>query len=385
MKINYENYLPFYSRPTIIENSKEAIKENIANIYNFLNKTNKKVKICAIIKSNAYGHGLLHFGSILNKIKYVSMLGVTSIEEAILLREKGVTKPILLLGSIYPFENFKYLIEYKITPTIASSLILKELEKFCKKQNCRINFHVKIDTGMGRIGILPENVESFINEYKSCKNVMCEGLYTHFSSAAEDKEYTFYQLGLFKDVYKKFLLSGIKPKYVHAANSAALLLYPQTYFNMVRPGLIIYGLLPFKDAKRIIDIKRVLTLKSKIVFLKTLPKGKYISYSKTYCTTHRTKVATVPIGYADGILRKLSNVGKVLVKGCFCNIIGRVTMDMIMVDVTGVKDVKVGDEVVLIGQQGNNTISAEDLALWSETINYEITTRLSERIPRIFV
>ncbi len=384
MKTIFEYNLPFYSRPTEIEINKKFIKDNIRSIYNFINKR-KKVKICAIIKSNAYGHGLLIFGKILDEISYVEMLGVTSIEEAIVLREKGITKPILLLGSIYPFENFKYLLTYRITPTVASVLLLKELDKFTLKHNKKINFHLKIDTGMGRIGILAENIDKFIIQYQNCKNVICNGVYTHFSSAADDKEYTFYQLRLFKEVYEKLLQVGITPRYVHAANSAATLLYPETYFNMVRPGLMIYGLLPFNNADKFVKLKKVLTLKSKIVFLKTLPKGKYISYSKTYCTKRKTKVATIPIGYADGILRKLSNCGKVLINGEFCNIIGRVTMDMIMVDVTNIKNIKIGDEVILIGSQKGKTISVEDISNWAETINYEIVTRLSERIPRIVV
>lgn len=384
MKIVFEYSLPFYSRPTVIEINKEFIEDNIKSIYNFINKR-KKVKICAIIKSNAYGHGLLILGKILDKISYVEMLGVTSIEEAIMLREKGIIKPILLLGSIYPFENFKHLLTYRITPTVASVLVLKELNKFALKHDKKINFHLKIDTGMGRIGILAENIDKFIIQYQNCKNVICEGIYTHLSSVPDDKEYTLYQLRLFKEVYEKLLQVGLTPKYVHAANSAATLLYPESYFNMVRPGLVIYGLLPFDDTDKFIKLKKVLTLKSKIVFLKTLPKGRYVSYSKTYCTKRKTKIATIPVGYADGILRKLSNRGKVLINGKFCDIIGRVTMDMIMVDVTHLKNIKIGDEVVLIGSQKGKTISVENIANWAETINYEVVTRLSERIPRITI
>jgi alanine racemase len=215
--------------------------------------------------------------------------------------------------------------------------------------------------------------------------VVCEGVYTHFSSAKEDKEYTLYQLKLFNECYKKLLSCGIKPKFVHTANSAASVLYPESYFNIIRPGLIIYGLRPFDKVDKYIDIHPILSLKSKIVFLKILPKGKYISYSKTYVTKKKTKVATVPIGYADGLLRKLSNKGKVLIKGKFCNIIGRVTMDMIMVDVNNVEDVKVGDEVVIIGKQLDKQIFVEDIAALCETINYEIATLLSQRIPRMIV
>ncbi|MCS7231902.1 MAG: alanine racemase [Elusimicrobiota bacterium] len=376
---------PFYTRPTWIEISQSSLLKNIKNIYKFINSGNKKVKICAIVKSNAYGHGLKEVASVIGKVKEVEFLGVTSIEEAILLREMGIKKQILLLGSLYPFDNFKYLLKYKITPTVASVFLMDKLEEFSKKHNTIIKFHLKVDTGMGRIGILPESIHEFIREYKAKKNLICEGIYTHFSSAAEDKEYTEYQINLFNDVYKKLYLANIKPIYVHTANSAAMLLYKNSLFNMVRPGLLIYGLLPFKKALDIINISNVLSLKSKIVFLKTLPKGRYISYSKTYCTKRKTRVATVPVGYADGFLRSLSNKGKVLVNGKFCNILGRVTMDMIMIDVTHIKDVRVGTEVVVIGRQKGNSISVEEVASTAGTINYEITARLSERIPRILV
>ncbi len=376
---------PFFSRSTLIEIKTSALIKNVLSLIKYINGKNKKVKICAIIKSNAYGHGLLQVAKVLNKLSNIEFFGITSIEEGILLRKYGIKKNILLLGSIYPFENFKEIINYNITPTISSILVMKEFDKYLKKINKKINFHLKIDTGMGRIGILPESVLKFVEQYKKLNNLYCEGLYTHFSSASDDKEYTIYQLQQFKKFFNILLSYNIKPKYLHTANSAAAILYPETYFNLIRPGLIIYGLKPFSKVEKILEIEPVLSLKSKIVFLKTLPKNKYISYSKTYKTTKKTKVATIPIGYADGFLRKMSNKGKVLIKGEFCNIIGRVTMDMIMVDVSNIKDVSVGDEVILIGKQNDKIITVEEIAELCETINYEITTILSQRIPRIVV
>lgn len=379
-----KSHLIFYTRPTWIEISKSALVENIKSIYKFINVKNR-VKICAIIKSNAYGHGLKEVALTIGNLKEVEILGVASIEEAILLRELNIKKSILLLGSLFPYENFKYLLDYDITPTVSSIVIMNKLNDFARRHNRVVKFHLKVDTGMGRIGLLPASVDSFIKEYSNKKNLVCEGIYTHFSSASEDKEYTEYQMNLFNKFYQKLIFSNIKPKFVHAANSAALLLYKNSFFNMVRPGLLIYGLLPFSKANDIINLSSVLTLKSKIVFLKTLPKGSYISYSKSYCTSRKTKVATIPLGYADGFLRSLSNKAKVLINGEFCNVLGKITMDMIMVDVTHIKNVKVGDEVVIIGKQKDKTISTENLAMWADTINYEITTRLSERIPRVLV
>ncbi|MEN3014290.1 MAG: alanine racemase [Endomicrobiia bacterium] len=380
------NVSPFYSRPTWIEISRKSLIHNVKSLYKFINQnSDNNVKICAIVKSNAYGHGLKEVASVIGDLKEVEILGVTSIEEAILLRELKIKKPVLLLGSVYPFENFKYLLEYKIMPTVSSIDLLNRLGKFAKKNEKLIKFYLKVDTGMGRLGILPRSVEEFIKEYKNNKNLICEGIYTHLSSAFEDKQYTEYQLKLFKQVIQVFKNSKINLKFTHVANSAGILLYKEALFNMVRPGLLIYGLLPFKGASDIIKVSRVLSLKSKIVFLKVLPKGSYISYSKTYCTKKRTKVAIVPLGYADGFLRVLSNKAKVLVDGKFCNVLGRVTMDMIMIDVTHIKNVKVGSEVVIIGKQNGNTISAEDIAKQADTINYEIVTRLSDRIPRFLI
>ncbi len=372
----------FKTRPTIIEINKQSLLNNIQSISKFLHK---KTKICAIVKSNSYGHGLLEVSKTIFRLPQIKFLGITGIEEGILLRENNIAKPILLLGSIYPFENIKEIIHYDITPTVASIDVLKELEKYATKFSKKIKFHLKIDTGMGRIGILPWRMEKFIEEYTNTKGVICEGVYTHFSSAKEDKEYTEYQLKIFNEMLKKIHTAGIKPQFVHVANSAGLILYKNSHFNLVRPGLLLYGLLPIPETKNIINVKPVLSLKSKIVFLKTLPKGCYISYGKTYQTKKLTKVATVPLGYADGLLRKLSNRGKTIVKGEYCDIIGRVTMDMVMIDVTKVKNVNVGDEVVFIGSQADKCITVEQVAEWSETINYEIVTILSTRIPRVLV
>lgn len=301
------------------------------------------------------------------------------------LRERGIKLPILLFGNVFPYKNIKEIVHYKITPTVSSVSLLREFEKYCMKNNTQVKFHLKIDTGMGRIGILPHSIDKFIEEMKNSRNLCLEGVYTHFSSAFEDRRYTKQQMQLFFDSLKKINSAGIKQRIIHLANSAAMLLYKEVHCDMVRPGLILYGLKPFSDTEKYIKVSPVLSLKSRIVFLKTLPKGKSISYGNTFITKRKTKVATVPVGYADGILRKMSNVGKVLVGGKFCNILGRVTMDMIMVDVTDINKVSVGDEVVLIGFQGKNFISVEDIAQWCQTINYEITTLLSYRIPRIVV
>ncbi|MCX7957196.1 MAG: alanine racemase [Endomicrobia bacterium] len=379
------NLSSFFTRPTWIEISKSNLVSNIENIYRYINQNNKKIKLCAIVKSNAYGHGLREVSSVIAKIPQVKYLGITSIEEAAILRDIEIKKPILLLGSIYPFDNFKYLLEYDIIPTVASINLLEELNKFAYKKNVKIKFHLKFDTGMGRIGLSPLSIQQFLDKYNDTKNLVCDGIYSHLSSAYEDKEYSLFQINLFNRIREELVRKGAYLRLSHILNSAGILLYKNSLFDMVRPGLIMYGLLPFVKASDILKVFPVLSLKTRVVFIKTVPKGTYISYSKTFCTKKRTKVATLPIGYADGLMRKLSNRGKVLIKNKFCDIIGRVTMDMMMVDVTNIKDINVGDEVIIIGKLANNKITVEEVANWSETINYEVTTRLSERIPRLLV
>ncbi len=369
-----------FSRPTWVEINLKNIRYNIKQIKKLLSP---ETKILAVVKTNAYGHGLIEVTNICCQEK-VDFLGVTSVEEGVLLREKKINLPILILGTLYPFENFKYTLKYNIIPTIASISGLEAYSYYSKKLNKIGVFHLKVETGMGRIGISPESIDVFLEKLLSYKNVIMGGVFTHFSSADSDKEYTLEQINIFNKTVKKIKkFISHKTFVVHACNSSGMLKFKQAHYSMVRPGLCLYGLIPFEDSFKYIDTKPVLSWKTKIVFLKKVPKGKSISYGRTFVTKRPTVVATIPVGYGDGYNRKLSNKGYVFIKNKIAPIIGRVTMDMTMTDVTDINDVKVGDEVSLIDSSAN--ISVEDIAKLTETINYEVVCNIHPRVPRIYV
>jgi len=306
--------------------------------------------------------------------------GVATIEEGIELRLAGIKKDILILGSTYPFSNFSEVIKYELTPTIASISGLESFNNFAKFKNKKLPFHLKIDTGMARLGISPKTFVSLIEKIKNLKNIYIDGIYSHLACAAENENFTEKQIREFEKLSRE-----IPARFIHIAASASIIRYKSSHFNLVRPGLLIYGLLPSEFSDSVIQVQPALSLKTKIVYLKTVAKNTSISYCRTFITKRISKIATVPIGYADGFLRCNSNNAKVLVHGKKASVVGRVCMDMTMLDVTDIKNVIVGDEVVIIGSQGKEKISAENVAKRCNTINYEIVTSISKRVPRVYV
>lgn len=355
-------------RPTWVEISLKKLKNNLIKIRQIIpNKT----KLLFVIKANGYGHGAVEISKFAEKNKLCEYLGVSSIEEGILLRENAIKLPIIILGSIYPTKNFPYLFKYSLTPTISSFIILKELEKFAKKKNLQINIHIKLETGMNRIGAQEETVKKMVDYILCSKNINLEGIYSHLSSADTDKEYTEYQLKRFFDFFINYQnLKVLK----HIANSHATLNYPKSHLDMVRCGIAGYGYLN--------GFEEVMTFKTKIVFLKSVKKGSFISYSKSFKTPKRMRIATIPVGYGDGYLRSLSNNALVKIKNSYACVVGNITMDMTMVDVTDI-DVKVGDEVIVMGG-GIKNISIIETAKKAGTIPYELTTLISQRVKRIY-
>lgn len=355
-------------RPTWAEINLSAFKENILKIKN---RIPKKTKLLLVVKANAYGHGSIELSSYAQKNNLCDYFGVSSIEEAIELRNSNIRLPIIVLGSIYPTKNFKYLLEYKITPTISSLLLLKELDRYLKKNSKRISIHIKLETGMNRIGAQPYTVLKMIEYIQNTKNITLEGIYSHLSSADTDKDYTNQQINTFST----FIESLPKTQFIkHIANSYATLYYPNSHFDMVRCGLAAYG--------SIENFKEILTLKTKIVFIKQVKKGSSISYSRTFITPRKIKIATIPVGYGDGYLRSLSNKAVVKIKDKFVPILGNITMDMTMIDITGI-DAKVGDDVIVFGGSEKN-ISIIETAKKANTIPYEITTLITKRVKRIY-
>lgn len=367
-------------RPTWAEIDLNAIKHNFNQVRKLVGR---EVKVMVVVKGNAYGHGIVEVSKALSRLG-VDYLGVATIDEALLLRKKNIARPILVLGSVFSTE-VEIALRNDITLTLANNEILRIIDRKAKELNRQAKVHIKIDTGMGRIGVWHEDEAlRFVDEAASSKFIDIEGVYTHFSAAARDRVYTNYQIESFERLLGQLLNRGLDVPYRHAANSIATVNLARSHLNLVRPGLIIYGMYPKRGFQRLISLKPVLSLKTKIGYLKEVPPGRSISYGRTYVTQSYTKIATIPIGYADGYGRILSNKAEVLVRGEKAPVVGKVTMDQTMVNVGHIKDVKVGDEVVLIGKQGENEITTERLAKLAGTIPYEIVCSITDRVPRIY-
>ena len=367
-------------RPTWAEINLKAIAHKFNEVRRLVGRD---AKIMVVVKGNAYGHGIVEVSRLLTK-KEADYIGVATIDEALLLRRNRINIPILILGSVFP-QEVDTAIKNNITLTVADGELLKSIEKRAKALKRTAKIHIEVDTGMGRMGLWHEDdALIFIYKAASSKYINLEGVYTHFASAARDKVYTNYQMGSFERIISQLINSGLNIPYCHAANSIATVNFKKSHLNLVRPGLIIYGMYPKRGLQRSIDLKPALSLKTKIIFLKSVPPGRSISYGRTYVTQEHTKIATLPIGYADGYGRILSNKAEILVRGERAPVVGKVTMDQTMVNVGHVKDVKEGDEVVLIGKLGHNEITTERLARLAGTIPYEIVCSITDRVPRIY-
>ena len=368
------------SRPTWTEIDLDAIAHNYHAIKSRLSK---KTNILAVVKANAYGYGMIEVARRLQKEK-VPYLGVACVDEGITLRRAGIRTPVLVLSSILPKEA-EYAVYYDLTLTVCDKELAAEIDRSARKLKKEALVHVKVDTGMGRLGVWHDEADRLIEDLLGFKHIIIEGIFTHFASAdEEDVRYTMQQIENFKRLAAEMEVSGIEIQYVHAANSAGAMLYKDSHFNMVRPGLMLYGLYPNQHLMSIVKLKPALSLKTRIIYLKNTPPGRFISYGRTHMTNRETIIATLPIGYADGLNRHLSNRGEMLVHGWRAPIIGRICMDHTMIDVGGIKGAKVGDEVVVIGSQKGETITVEDVADLLDTIPYEVVCWISARVPRIY-
>jgi len=367
-----------HHRPTWAEIDLKAIEHN----YRQVRKTvGKGIHVMAVVKANAYGHGTVEVSSVLERAG-VDYLGVATTDEAVRLRDHGITAPVLILGSVLPGE-VGVAVAKDITLTLCGDDLLDAVRQETKDGR-RLKVHIKVDTGMGRVGIWHEEALPFVKKVSAEKGITLEGIYTHFSSAGRDDFFTNYQIEAFEKLLSELEKNWIKIPLKHAANSIATVDFRRSHLNLVRPGLIIYGMYPKHTFPKLIKLKPALALKTKIVFIKETPPGRSISYGRTFITQKHTRIATLPIGYADGYGRKLSNKGEVLVKGQRARVIGKVTMDQTMIDLGSIGGVKVGDEVVLIGKQGLDEIRAENLARMAESIAYEVVCGISNRVPRVY-
>jgi alanine racemase len=340
------------------------------------------VKILGAVKADAYGHGGFEISRLLSE-EGIDMLGVASLEEAQILKEIGIPIIILSPSTLYDIPD---IVGEGFIPTVTYDRFAERLQEEAEKQGKFVKIHIEVDTGMGRTGVYYKHALEFIKKIRRLPNIRIEGVFTHFAeSEKEDKIFTMKQIERFNRLKDKIERSKMGIPFYHTANTAAILTTKKSYFNMIRPGLLLYGMYPDKDIRKTIRVEPIMSLKSRICYLKWLPRGSSVSYGRTYITKKRTRVATLSIGYGDGYPRRLSNKGWVLIRGQRVPVIGNVCMDLTMIDVTSIKDIAIGDEVTIIGRDGNEEITAAEVARNADTINYEITTNIGPRVPRIYV
>lgn len=359
------------TRPTILEIDLNNFEHNVKQIQNYVGEG---VSLMPVIKAAGYG---TYINKILELINKFEIVAVAVVDEAIELRGLGYKKEIFVLNQPYKDEIEK-IVKNNITVGISSIGFLEELGA----QTGNVKIHIEIGTGMGRTGINPARVEEYINEVKKYPNVKIEGMYTHLSSADIDFEYTEKQLNSFARAVESARNILGELKYVHCSASNGILNFSNSYYNLVRPGLILYGYDSCDGATEKLDLKPICKLKSKITFLKEVEANTSIGYSRSFITNKKTKVATIPLGYADGLKRALSNKGEVVIRGKRVPIIGSVCMDSFMADVTELEDVSAGDDVYI---WDNENITVDEIAKLCGTINYEIICTISNRVPRVFI
>ena len=359
----------------------DAMNSNVSNVI----KKMYPAKVMAVIKADAYGHGALRTVQELSELG-VYAYGVATAEEALTLRREGVTQPILILG--YVFESsFDELIINNIDLTLFDLETAELLQAHAQKLRRTVLVHIKVDTGMGRLGLQPDDQSlEIIKKINSFKNIKIDGMFTHFACAdSKDKTFVNQQINVFSDFVSRVKDEKIDIPIVHCFNSAAIMEFDKPLFDMVRCGIITYGLKPSEEVEdNGIKLKPVMSIKSRVTYVKKVGAGFPVSYGSTYVTDKETEIATIPVGYADGYPRLLSNKGRVIVNGRYANIIGRVCMDQFMIDVTGL-NVKRGDTVILLGSDGENTVSAEEIGNISGRFNYELICDVNKRVPRVYI
>lgn len=373
------------SRPTFAEIDLAALHHNFKLIRS---NVPKKTEILAVVKADAYGHGFMDISRELESLG-VNAFGVAFLAEAIQLRKTGIDRPILLLGGIYPGQERKC-IGYNISTVVFNIEQLRALDQAAAKLFRKAQVHLKIDTGMGRLGIPFGEIATYLDALKGMSNITLEGVVSHFASADELDEsgqyYTRLQTERFTWVLDQVRFAGFRPRYAHIANSAAALLREIPGCNLVRPGIAMFGAIPSADFQGKFDLRPVMRLKSRVAMLKWVEQGTTISYARRFTAPGRTLIASVPVGYADGYARALTNRGEALIRGKRAKVSGTVCMDWIMLDVTSIEGVSVGDEVILMGtDRAGNCIHAEELAAAAGTIPYEFFCGISKRVPRVYL
>jgi alanine racemase len=343
-----------------------------------------KVKICAAVKADAYGHGIVKVSRIVQAAG-AEWLGVGSTWEGKRLREAGIEGPILVLGPTPPRES-PLIVAQGLSQVITFRELAEALSREAQRRGREVGIHLKVDSGMGRLGIKPEEALEFCENLRKLPGLRFEGLMTHFALAhSKEKSFTLKQLEAFQEISQVLEARGFHFSFRHAANSAAIIDLPEAHLDMVRPGIMIYGHFPFSEISSHLPLRPALTFRTEIGHLKSLQPGESVSYGRSFIASRETQVAILPVGYADGYDRRLSNRAQVLVQGRPAPVIGIICMDMTAVDVTDIPGAKVGDEVILLGRQGKEGILAEQIATWLDTISYEVLTRIGSRVERVYL
>ena len=353
-----------------------AVRHNLTEIRRHIQPS---AKLCVVVKANAYGHGAVEVSKVAVEIG-ADFLAVATIEEGLQLRRAGFNLPILIL-SLIPYDAAEIAVENKLTATVSDFELAKKISAAAVKFDTQAKIHLKIETGMGRIGIFPDDAIDIAEKISKLPNIEIEGVFSHFADAdSSDKSFTLQQLEIFKNTCDKISERGINIKIRHIAESAAILEIPAAHLDMVRAGVITYGMYPSEFVKHTIEFQPVMKLVAKVAYVKEIPAGTSIGYGREYIAAKHAKIATIPLGYADGYIRAYKGF-HVEINGKIAPIVGRVCMDQFMVDVSEIPNVEIGNEVILFGSE---KISVDDAARHLNTINYEITCLVSNRVQRIF-
>lgn len=353
--------------------------DNLRHNFEFIRKMVHPSAVMPVVKSDAYGHGMVETAKALRDAG-AEMFAVSKLAEAVRLQEVGIKVPIILLSGVIDGE-YEEALNRGIRPVVFTSEHLKKCQETAERYRKNFPIHIKLDTGMGRLGFRIDRINTVLSMVSTCKNVVIEGIMTHFADAdSDDLSYTRFQCDLFRRAVQRFQEMNIRPRWVHASNSAATFLFPEARFNLVRPGLALYG--PTFFAPQLLP---VMSLKARVIQVKDVPPGSPIGYGRTFTTPERMKIATVSVGYSDGYPRALSNKGVVLIRGQRCPLVGRVSMNLITVNVSHLKEVREGDEVVLMGCQSGASIFGDDVADLAGTISYEIYCRIGTNPVKRFL
>ena len=357
------------------------LEENLRAIRSFLSPDTKTL---CVVKAQAYGHGGVKVSRLLEQVG-VDYLGVAGIKEAIELRKNDIRLPVLVMSGILPWEDLGKALTYDLTLVVYDMDTLKRIVKSEPSLNRSLNIHVKVDTGMGRLGFRNEELPEVAGMILSSRNIVCEGLMSHFALSEIRDGYGLEQIDRFRSAKEIIRSLGITPPIAHMANSGAIVQYPEAHFDMVRTGIHLYGSFSDRTLASRLNLKQVMKFTSRVALIREFPAGSVLSYGRTYTATKLMKVAYVPVGYADGYPRSLSNRGFVLINDRKCFIVGIVCMDWFLADVTDLDDVKTGDEVILMGYDVTQSITADEIAELAGTIPYEILCKISKRVPRVYV